>query len=105
FLIQPLVENAIRHGIAPLLDGGTIRMDVQREGTALEIVLENPVDPGGGPIAKDGAGVGLENVRSRLAKLFANEALVPCRTKTTDSRYVCDSPAYNSEKQDEPDSH
>jgi two-component system sensor histidine kinase AlgZ len=72
-LIQPLVENAIRHGIAPLVDGGTIRMDVQREGTQLEIVLENPVDSGGAT-AKDGAGVGLENVRSRLAKLFANEA-------------------------------
>lgn len=75
-LIQPLVENAIRHGIAPLVEGGTIRMDVQREGATLEIVLENPVDPGGGPAAKDGAGVGLENVRSRLAKLFASEALV-----------------------------
>ena len=75
-LIQPLVENAIRHGIAPLVDGGTIRMDVHRDGAALEIVLENPVDPGGGPTTKDGAGVGLENVRSRLAKLFANEALV-----------------------------
>jgi two-component system sensor histidine kinase AlgZ len=72
-LIQPLVENAIRHGIAPLVDGGTIRMDVQRDGTQLEIVLENPVDSGG-TTAKDGAGVGLENVRSRLAKLFANEA-------------------------------
>ncbi len=75
-LIQPLVENAIRHGIAPLVDGGTIRMDVQRRGVALEIVLANPVDPGGGLGAKDGAGVGLENVRSRLAKLFANEAVV-----------------------------
>jgi len=75
-LIQPLVENAIRHGIAPLVDGGTIRMDVQREGTALEIVLENPVDAGGRRTAKDGAGVGLENVRSRLAKLFANDARV-----------------------------
>lgn len=73
-LIQPLVENAIRHGIAPLVDGGIIRMDLQRRGTDLEIVLENPVDSGGGRTAKDGAGVGLENVRSRLAKLFANEA-------------------------------
>jgi two-component system, LytTR family, sensor histidine kinase AlgZ len=75
-LIQPLVENAIRHGIAPLVEGGTIRMDLQRAGTALEIILENPVEPGGGPMAKDGAGLGLENVRSRLSKLFANEAFV-----------------------------
>jgi two-component system, LytTR family, sensor histidine kinase AlgZ len=75
-LIQPLVENAIRHGIAPLVEGGTIRMDVQREGTVLEIILENPTEPSGEGLAKDGAGVGLENVRSRLSKLFANEAFV-----------------------------
>ena len=75
-LIQPLVENAIRHGIAPLVEGGTLKMNVQREGKALEIVLENPVDPAGSGTSKDGAGVGLENVRSRLTKLFANEAFV-----------------------------
>jgi two-component system sensor histidine kinase AlgZ len=73
-LIQPLVENAIRHGIAPLVDGGTIRMAVQRQGATLEIVLENPTDSTGKPSAKDGAGMGLENVRSRLAKVFANQA-------------------------------
>jgi two-component system sensor histidine kinase AlgZ len=74
-LIQPLVENAIRHGIALLVEGGTIRMDVQRHGQDLEIVLENPVDTGGGS-SKSGAGMGLENVKSRLAKLFANKASV-----------------------------
>ena len=75
-LIQPLVENAIRHGIAPLVDGGTIRIDVQRDGGSLEIILENPVDSGGTMTSKSGAGVGLENVRSRLAKLFANDARI-----------------------------
>jgi hypothetical protein len=74
-LIQPLVENAIRHGIAPLVEGGTIRMDVQRNGQDLEIVLENPVDAGGSN-SKSGAGMGLENVKSRLSKLFANQANV-----------------------------
>ena len=75
-LIQPLVENAIRHGIAPLVEGGTIRLDVHREGEAIEILLENPVDPVGGRERQTGAGLGLENVRSRLAKLFANQAQV-----------------------------
>jgi two-component system sensor histidine kinase AlgZ len=74
-LIQPLVENAIRHGIARLVEGGTIQMDVQRDGDDLEIVLENPVDFGG-EAAKSGAGMGLANVRSRLEKLFANKASV-----------------------------
>lgn len=73
-LIQPLVENAIRHGIAPLVEGGTIHLDVHREGPAVEILLENPVDSSGDTPAREGAGVGLENVRSRLAKLFSNQA-------------------------------
>ena len=75
-LIQPLVENAIRHGIAPLIDGGAVRLDVHREGEAVEILLENPVDPLGGAKAQAGAGLGLENVRSRLAKLFPSQSLV-----------------------------
>ena len=75
-LIQPLVENAIRHGIAPLIDGGTVRLDVQRAGPAIEILLENPMDPQGTPKAQTGAGLGLENVKSRLARLFPGQANV-----------------------------
>jgi len=71
-LIQPLVENAIRHGIAPLVEGGTIRMDVHHEGKALEIILQNPFDSSREKNPGDGAGLGLENVRSRLARLFTN---------------------------------
>ena len=73
-LIQPLVENAIRHGIAPLVDGGTLHLDLRRDGPAIEILLENPVDPASDVQDRGGAGVGLENVRSRLAKLFANQS-------------------------------
>jgi len=75
-LIQPLVENAIRHGIAPLIDGGAVRLDVHREGPAIEILLENPVDPHGEVTRQKGAGLGLENVKSRLAKLFPGQANV-----------------------------
>jgi LytS/YehU family sensor histidine kinase len=75
-LIQPLVENAIRHGIAPLIEGGTVRIDVHRNGGAMEILLENPIDTSGEVLSQRGAGVGLENVRSRLARLFANQSTV-----------------------------
>jgi len=75
-LIQPLVENAIRHGIAPLIDGGAVRLDVHREGQAIEILLENPVDPQGQATRQKGAGLGLENVKSRLARLFPGQANV-----------------------------
>jgi hypothetical protein len=75
-LIQPLVENAIRHGIARLIEGGTVRLDVQRAGPAIEILLENPVDPLGQQKAQTGAGLGLENVKSRLARLFPGQTNV-----------------------------
>ena len=75
-LIQPLVENAIRHGIAPLIEGGTVRLDLQREGPAIEILLENPVDPHASEKVLTGAGLGLENVKSRLARLFPGQANV-----------------------------
>jgi LytS/YehU family sensor histidine kinase len=72
-LIQPLMENAIRHGIARLVDGGTVHISVQREGRSLKIAVENPVDPIEGS-ERNGAGVGLENVRARLSRVFANQA-------------------------------
>jgi two-component system sensor histidine kinase AlgZ len=75
-LIQPLVENAIRHGIAPLIDGGTVRIDIHREGSLIDIRLENPFDASGGVKAQLGAGLGLDNVRSRLSRLFANQSNV-----------------------------
>jgi hypothetical protein len=71
-LLQPLVENAITHGIAGLLEGGTIAIETRRDGTRLAIAIENPCDPArrGGR----GAGVGLDNVRRRLAAAFGADA-------------------------------
>ena len=43
-LLQPLVENAVTHGIAGLLEGGVIRLDVSRRNGRLSIAIENPRD-------------------------------------------------------------
>src|SRR5439155_22188006 len=71
-LLQPLVENAVTHGIAQRLEGGVIRLDISRTNGHLAIVLENPRDAdAAGPRA---GGLGLENVRRRLAAMFGREA-------------------------------
>ncbi len=71
-LLQPLVENAVTHGIAHVLDGGTVRVAAERSAGRLHIVVENPCDPER-PRGR-GTGVGLANVRARLRALHGAEA-------------------------------
>lgn len=72
FILQPLVENALKHGIAGLVEGGEVRIGAARRGGRLALWVENPVDADSRP--RPGAGVGLANVRERLAKVFGDEA-------------------------------
>jgi hypothetical protein len=78
-VLQPLVENAVTHGIAQMLDGGTIRIEAERRGEALFIAVENPRDPDS-PDSK-GAGIGLRNVRRRLAALYGEDADMTVRAE------------------------
>jgi two-component system sensor histidine kinase AlgZ len=73
-LLQPLVENAVHHGISTLLEGGLIRIESRRKGNRLRVTIENPVDSDLPTQPKKG--IGLENVRSRLAMLYDSEARV-----------------------------
>jgi sensor histidine kinase YesM len=69
-LLISLVENAIRHGIEPAADGGTIRLDATHTDDALVVTV---TDTGLGlatPAATNGQGIGLANVRERLAALY-----------------------------------
>jgi LytS/YehU family sensor histidine kinase len=82
-IIQPLVENAVLHGVAPMLDGGTVRIEARRNGAFLNIVLENPFEPEGA--RKNGAGLGLRNVKMRLANRFDGNARLD--VEQTDARF------------------
>ena len=66
-LLQPLVENAIKHGVADRIEGGTVRLSAGLADGALRIALENPIDPDAR--ARAGEGMGLDIVRRRLAAL------------------------------------
>jgi two-component system sensor histidine kinase AlgZ len=66
-LLQPLVENAIKHGVADRIEGGRVRLSARRESGRLVIILENPFDADARMRA--GEGMGLEIVRRRLEAL------------------------------------
>ena len=67
-LLQPLVENAIKHGIAGLTEGGVVRISARRERASVELKVENPVDADLEP--PQGLGLGLRQVRTRLQLRF-----------------------------------
>ncbi len=76
-LLQPLVENAIKHGVANRVDGGTLHLTAERADGWLVLALENPLDEDAP--ARPGAGMGLENVRRRLEVFGAREATLDVR--------------------------
>jgi len=70
-LIQPLLENAIYHGIEPRTEGGTITIKGNKQNNQIKLSIENPV-----PIARDeeksGNRIAQENIRARLETMFGN---------------------------------
>ncbi|BAO30249.1 sensor histidine kinase [Sulfuritalea hydrogenivorans] len=70
-LLQPLVENAIRHGLEPKVAGGRITVSAQKQGERLRIAV---ADDGLGFGETPGDGIGVRNVRDRLAALYGPAA-------------------------------
>ena len=70
-MVGTLVENAIKHGLAPRGEGGTVTIQACIEGAQLEIRV---ADDGVGFQARSGTGVGLANIRARLAAMYAGDA-------------------------------
>jgi two-component system sensor histidine kinase AlgZ len=74
FLLQPLLENAVYHGIEPLIDGGCIRVQLRHAGSALQVKVENPCAAGIDARRHAGNKIALQNMRERLELLFDAEA-------------------------------
>ncbi len=78
-LLQPLIENAVRHGISQLIDGGTISINATISSGRLKITVDNPYDPD--YIPKKGTGLGITNVKARIQTLFGNEGRIEVEKK------------------------
>jgi sensor histidine kinase YesM len=75
-VLQPLVENALRHGIAPSETGGTVRVQVTTADDRLHVeVSDTGVGPDADePLAADPDGMGLANTSARLERTYGPEA-------------------------------
>jgi len=81
--LQPLVENAVVHGVASRTEGGDIIISALQTPRVTTLTVENGIGVGTGN--HKGHGVGLDNVQRRLRVLYGNEAR--CRVEKTDDRY------------------
>jgi LytS/YehU family sensor histidine kinase len=79
FALSTLTENAIKHGLNPLPEGGTIEISARIEGSQLKVSV---ADTGAGLRASGGTGAGVANLRARLTALYGNAASVELQANT-----------------------
>ena len=70
-LLQPIVENAIKHGLEPKVEGGDLSISAKSVGQTMQIII---IDNGLGFSAQPGSGVGLSNLRQRLDVMYDGQA-------------------------------
>ena len=79
-LLQPLIENSIKHGLEPRISGGTITVRSRIDNERMMIEVEDdgvgiqPHRPPAAGLVRTGAGIGMKNVRERLEVLYGTEA-------------------------------
>ncbi|MBU2446626.1 MAG: histidine kinase [Bacteroidetes bacterium] len=78
-ILQPLSENAIKHGVYESLEKVNIKLNCIREGNYLKITIENNFDPDSK--RNDGEGIGLKNIRERLKLIYGIDNLVSVNAK------------------------
>jgi LytS/YehU family sensor histidine kinase len=84
FILQPLVENAIRHGIARCPNGGEIAIRASAIKGRLRIEVENDRTTAEQPSVEKGHGLGLANTRTRLEKLYGDQCRLSVSTPRND---------------------
>lgn len=72
-LLQPLVENAVYHGVALRPDGGEVRVNAQRDGKVLEIEILNPLPGASVRPRTGGQQIALDNIRQRIEAQYPEE--------------------------------
>ena len=81
-LLQPLVENAVKHGVEPSRHGGKLRIATQRRGDRVVVRITNTLPaPHEGSTSTRGHGIALDNVRARLALLHDVQAQFSTKVK------------------------
>jgi LytS/YehU family sensor histidine kinase len=99
-LLQPLVENAVKHGVAGMIEGGTVRLAVSRAGDEVVIEVENAFDPENEAPAR--LGIGLAHVRRRLEVRYGDRARFEAGGRDgvyrVELRFPCESPMASSSR-------
>ncbi|HEX9728201.1 MAG TPA: histidine kinase [Gemmatimonadales bacterium] len=104
FMLQPLAENAVRHGIAPAPDGGTLRIHAAPVNGSLHLSVQNSQHAPGNDIAAWREGVGLGNTRARLVQLYGPDATLDVtRSGPGDVQVTVTMPLRRHNAQPEPD--
>jgi two-component system, LytTR family, sensor histidine kinase AlgZ len=83
-MIQPLLENAIYHGIEPRAEGGTVSISGEVSQGLVTVVVRNPLDPQ--PGMREGNRLALANIRERLSLMYGERALM--KSGRFDGEYI-----------------
>ena len=100
-ILQPLVENALKHGISELVEGGTVEIGARCDSGNLVLWVENPVDP---DLKQERhSGVGLTNVQRRLDREYGSEGVMRFRRDEASVRVEIVIPPIPVEEEDDQD--
>lgn len=88
-ILQPLVENAVKHGISQRRTPGTVRITARRAGERLHLeVFNDPAEGGRRPEAQDNHGIGLQATQARLQRAFGPAHHIECRLNAPEGSFV-----------------